>query len=335
VGLVRATLLIGYLLFLFMGAVWASLTPYAPWWLSLASEFAFFLFAFAPITLALALVRPSRMSLCLGLAPIAIFLALYGGRIVPHPRVSASPSGREIVVYTQNLAGLYTLTERLKTEVERVRPDLLAAQEVPDYVVELQALADPILPYSALEPRPDPSGVGAWSKYPILESQAFRPADTGHLSTRLRVDLGGETLTFYSVHLNPPWPRGWDGNLKPTAFFRPVESTLRRSQVEGLISDLQKQTGPVIVAGDFNMSDRTYDYRQLSRVLTDSFTAGGTGLGHTFPAREDWWPFGSLLPPALRIDYIWLGQGLIARDVQVSEYVRSDHKGLIAHIALE
>ncbi|MBM2810248.1 MAG: Endonuclease/Exonuclease/phosphatase family protein [Chloroflexi bacterium] len=333
--IVHATLLVGYTVFVLGATIWASITPDTTWWLALASEFSFFVLAASPIALALALVRPTPISIGLGTVPLVLFALIYGGRLVPHPPASAGSDRREITVYTQNIAGMYTLLEGLQSQIERVQPDLLAMQEVPSHVDQLHQAADPMLPYSVLEPRPNPSGIGTWSRLPILDTQTLTLVPGGHLSQRTRIDMGGETLTLYSVHLNPPWPRGWHGTLTPFAFVNPVESSLRQAQVQALLQDVRAQPGPVIVAGDFNMGERTWDYRQLSAVLTDAFASSGRGLGHTFPSRDEWWPFGLHLPPALRIDYVWLGPGLTAREVQVADQMGSDHQGLIARIAVD
>ena len=45
---------------------------------------------------------------------------------------------------------------------------------------------------------------------------------------------------------------------------------------------------PILIAGDFNMTDQTDDYRRLTAKFSDTFREVGWGMGFTFPdaARE-------------------------------------------------
>ena len=63
---------------------------------------------------------------------------------------------------------------------------------------------------------------------------------------------------------------------------------------------------PVILLGDFNVTDREPGYRDLTRGLTDAQMAVGMGPGTTWrPSELDWLPFG-----LLRIDMVLTGGGV-------------------------
>lgn len=92
---------------------------------------------------------------------------------------------------------------------------------------------------------------------------------------------------------------------------------------------------PVIVAGDFNMTDETQDYYSVQQVLQDAFLKSGLGFGFT-------WPHGffakrinmKLSYPVCRIDYIWHSKDWDARSSLVLEAAESDHLPVAAELVL-
>ncbi|NJO84853.1 MAG: hypothetical protein HC828_20205, partial [Blastochloris sp.] len=94
-------------------------------------------------------------------------------------------------------------------------------------------------------------------------------------------------LTLVNVHLHfnslhrdnvvfigdTPLPIGYD--------------TLRLAdQIEHLLSEIEPISGPLVVMGDFNMSDREPGYKLLTGSLRDAFREAGWGFGFTFPNKK-------------------------------------------------
>jgi vancomycin resistance protein VanJ len=313
-----------YLILLIVALVLASYWPQPPGLIGAASEVGPYLFLPAPVLLALALVLRSPGAIASGVVPIVLFVALYGSRFIPPLAVREGAAEQEIVVYSANLALRQDGFAPLLSQIAATNPDVLAVQELSPEADELHEALAATLPHHVPERPRDWPGVGFWSRFPILDAETLNFDDErGNLSQRVRLDVRGQVVTFYNVHLNVPTGEDWS-----------YDASLRRHQVEGLIADVKAQTGPVILAGDHNLTERTYDYRRLAQTLTDGYAATGWGLGHTFPAPESMGRIERLLAPYIRIDYVWTGPGVSAREVRIVDGTGSNHLALVARIAV-
>lgn len=88
-------------------------------------------------------------------------------------------------------------------------------------------------------------------------------------------------------------------------------------------------TRPLVVAGDLNAEESSEVVQQLLATgLRDAFSAAGRGYGYTY---------GHTLRPAfsfLRIDHILVGPGVVVRDCEVGTAAASDHRPVIATLAI-
>ncbi len=88
-------------------------------------------------------------------------------------------------------------------------------------------------------------GNAVLSPWPIESSHKVLLPGLSHGTHQARaavaatVRVGGRPITVYSVHLTSPWGMGGGG---------------RAHQVDAVLADAARVTGPVIVAGDFNSS---------------------------------------------------------------------------------
>ena len=129
-----------------------------------------------------------------------------------------------------------------------------------------------------------------------------------------------------------PWPPkiGYArvGRLPIPTSFEP-ERTKRG--LEAALDGLEGWTGSLIVLGDFNLSDRQPMYRALRRSLLDAHAEAGWGLGYSFPSLS----FEGLPDVSLvRIDYILHDRSLTARSVRTGRTPGSDHRHVVADLAL-
>ncbi len=96
---------------------------------------------------------------------------------------------------------------------------------------------------------------------------------------------------------------------------------------------VEKVDGPVVLLGDFNLTDQTDQYRRITGSLRDAHRAAGWGFGHTFPAHGRIY----VLPipvPLIRIDYVFYSPGLAAIETHLGENAGSDHRPVIATLTL-
>jgi endonuclease/exonuclease/phosphatase family metal-dependent hydrolase len=110
------------------------------------------------------------------------------------------------------------------------------------------------------------------------------------------------------------------------------DESVRDGEIAALVARLEKEERPFVVAGDFNLCDRSAGYRVLEAVAEDSFHAAGDGFGTTWPVGQvrglpEW------MPPALRIDYVWHAASFETRAARVGPPLGSDHRPVVVDLS--
>jgi len=148
----------------------------------------------------------------------------------------------------------------------------------------------------------DSGGVGVFVQEigPMLGSGCV---DTAKLAW-VRVDTSAGPVTFVSIHLFWPWPRG------------------QFTQVEAYSADIAALPQPVILGGDFNMVPWAASVRQIAVAAEGEVIPG---IKPTYHLGGGW--------PWFRIDHVVAPEGAMARVERLGK-LGSDHNGLFARIAL-
>ncbi|MEA2623575.1 MAG: vancomycin resistance protein VanJ [Chloroflexota bacterium] len=204
--------------------------------------------------------------------------------------------------------GIVALVELSKSQADAIRAD--------DQLIRR-------FPYAELFPRDGSLGMGLLSSYPIVDSG--RIADDPPLIWA-HLDLGGgQTLGVVAAH---PLPATMRPPLDYDASERDAQILAVRSIVDGMLGG----PNPLVLAGDFNVTDREPGYGDLSRGLIDAHLEAGFGPGSTWrPDPIKWLPFG-----VLRIDMVFGGNGARPIAVAVDCTPRgSDHCLVQAELRLE
>jgi endonuclease/exonuclease/phosphatase (EEP) superfamily protein YafD len=147
--------------------------------------------------------------------------------------------------------------------------------------------------------------LGVHARWPLT----LMPADGLPRSRilRIRVDAPGAPFVLYLAHaLNPL--HDYSTFADQRAFARAIVAAAAQEQL------------PVVVAGDFNTSDRASSERIYDGPLRDAMRAGTFAASTYFGG---WWPL--LL---LRIDHVWTTPGWCAADPSTFALPGSDHHGL-------
>jgi vancomycin resistance protein VanJ len=269
------------------------------------------------------LLRRWRLAAILG-PVVVVFLLSWGVFFLPRGQEDVA-TGAEIRVATFNLqAPNEDAVTSLVDIVREVDADVVAVQElsIPAADRFSTALAD-LYPHQALNPQPEGNaGQGMLSRYPILADDYWQaqeePMPLGHQRVVLEID-GVETV-FYNTHPVPPYT--------PNAGIQSAEHT---RALRYLIDQAKDDSAPVILMGDFNMSDHFHEYRRIVEEFTDAYKAvGDIGFGFTYP--HDKW---TGVPPLVRLDYVFYSddwQGISA-DVWPGSG-SSDHAPLVAEVKL-
>jgi endonuclease/exonuclease/phosphatase (EEP) superfamily protein YafD len=157
------------------------------------------------------------------------------------------------------------------------------------------------------------SGIGIWSRHPIVNSGRIDGYALPMVGSRIRFPGVRVDATVLSVHLAAPWPMpigDWAGDI------RRFPDTLREVGATA-------GAGAVIVAGDFNATADMAPFRRLlDEGYGDAATDAGAGLARTYPG-------GRLWPPVLGIDHI-LTKNASPAAASTVEMPGSDHRGLLA-----
>jgi len=198
-------------------------------------------------------------------------------------------------------------------ELARSSADVLVIQELtPEAVAGLSSAGvDGTFPHRILNPEAKASGIGIWSRYPIVDSSQVEGYQMPMLRARIQVPGVRFAPTLLAVHLAAPW-------VQPLHIFR--EDMTR---FPATLRDVARYagSGAVIVAGDLNSTMDMQPFRKfLDEGYRDAGEQVGAGLTRTYPSKP--WR-----KPMIGIDHV-LVYNCAASSVRTVALPGSDHQGL-------
>lgn len=292
-----------------------------------------------PVVLVIAVWKRHIRTALLTVLPIVAFCVLYLPRF--QAPVVEAVDGQSVTLLTYNLRVSNRNIEALDTILQEADADIVSLQELnpdiarwietdlaeqyPHQIVFLNtndtaAYIDQIFMMS--DNPVDYGGRALLSRYPIA-SYDIVPSDIETtLYIRAELDINGQDLTVYNVHLPPPLPTN-------------IFSTDIRS--DGLVDLLQAAEADehVIFMGDFNMTDRSKDYDVINTQYTDVFTTVERGLGTTWPNGNNLSSLLSFIPSLIRIDYMFVSDDIVPQESGVVYSGVSDHYPVWAEVVLK
>lgn len=335
--------------------------------ISLLNEFTLYLFVPLPLWLLTVAWARTRSAALATVLPWVLFGGLYGLLFLPRPAHFPSihrsffphsfflprPADAEVTnasglrVMTFNIWEVARPVDGVVEAVRQADPDVLAVQELtPAFARELDQVLSEVYSYQRLRPA-RVSGLGIWSRYPVRAEQgwpAAEPSTPGHvLGQHVALEIGERVVDVVNLHFDSPDPRVRGTPVWPFWLITGEATQDRRREVAEVAPRLRAlaQGGATLaVAGDFNLTDQTPEYRSLlSSGLVDAYRAVGWGFGHTFPSpagrealRKEHLPAPAAL---LRLDYVLYSRRLTARRVTVwPETGGSDHHPVVADLVL-
>jgi vancomycin resistance protein VanJ len=268
------------------------------------------------------LLRRSRFLLILAAVPTVLFLLTYGHLYLPcWPVRTTDPT---FTVMTYNVLYRNANADQVAAVIEAHTPDFFGLRELEPSVAQVIAgrFADRY-PYHEVEP-----GCGFWSRYPILDYEAFRLSEgEGNWAQQLVLDVDGREVDVLSAHPRSPPLRGFHPFGLPLGIPVEFANQGRDADVDNLLSLLKRVDGPLVVIGDLNLTDQQRAYESLTQHLRDAHRESGWGMGFTFTR------FPRLGLPTWRIDYVFHSPDLVALSTIVGDYGGSDHRPVIARLA--
>ncbi len=306
------------------------------WWLAFAINFLPFYFLPVLALLLAALLLRARTAIIAALPLALIGLVLYAPYYLP--KSTAAASGTPLHLITFNVSDTNQHMDAVVAWLREQRADVVLLQEVSaEWFGPLDQALNDLYPNQVHQlTEIGQRGNLTLSRFPVVLVPSV-PLDT-FVFQPVILDVEGQPTAFYNVSLATPVDALPERDL-PFEFplvdyvFR-YDEVNRNLQIDKLVSQIDRETPPFIVAGDFNMGDQATSYGKLAARMDDSFREAGTNLGLTWPAFQ---VIGlpQALPALLRIDYLWHSGGFRARSARVGPYLGSDHLPVDATLEME
>ena len=280
----------------------------------------------------LLIIKKRWFSIISAIACIFLISWLHIKYFSPAP-LNITDSQPSIKILSHNVGWYTTQSPTLINLIHKQQPDIIFLQEIVQKHTERAfTWLKAEYPYQIGTPP-----VGILSKYPIVSSEILHLADHPETQQRAIIKFKQQEIVIYNMQATGPWLR----ISKKLRFLKiPVYKYGKRSpEIQDLVQRVEQETLPVIVAGDFNMTDETQDYYNVQKVMQDSFRKSGFGFGFTWPhgwelkllVKSSNW---RLNYPVCRIDYIWYSQHWGAKSSSVLEATESDHLPVGAELIL-
>jgi endonuclease/exonuclease/phosphatase (EEP) superfamily protein YafD len=228
---------------------------------------------------------------------------------------ASAASAPAVRLYDANVLVGNTDVAGYAAEIARARPDVVVLQEAtPAFAAALDATgALTELPNRITVPRTDPSAALVASRWALNDQDVVSIRDRPVLVTAT-LDYPGRPVRLFAFHAVAPVGGGrqeWVDDL----------AGLRRA-VGG-------ESGPVLVAGDFNA---TWGHRAFRRLLDAALVDAAAARGR--PYQMTWPRDRRFVPPLTRIDHVLTRGRLVVTGIRTGDGRGSDHRPLVADVAL-
>ncbi len=253
-------------------------------------------------------LKTLRVALVVAVLGLLVFVGSSADLRRPFTEVAA---GQPLRIVSLNQRYKNWGVEQILDAIAQQNADLVAIQELSQPVAE--ALATEMqqrYPYQLLAPSLSSEGMGLLSRYPF--EVVRRSAE--YNAQQVRLTIAGNDVTLINVHLEAPQV---DIRRHPQLRFLPLvsgyDATERERGLAALLRDIDAIEGPLLLAGDFNLSDREASYGALADRLHDAYRETMLGFGFSFPYWQRVGGVGHVpVPfPLIRIDYVWSRDGIL------------------------
>ena len=236
-------------------------------------------------------------------APVLPYLSL---PIAP----SASAQPAVVKVLTVNVSYRQFSVRRLFEIVRNADPDVLVVQELTPHADSVLKEFDTAFPHFHKFPADGPRGIGIWSRYELESAATFALGRLPAIEARVRAPQG--SFTVIGAHLSSP--------------MRPRRAAARNSELRELGVRSAAIEGPLVVAGDFNITPYSPYFADWLEVSGLTDTRRGRTLAPSWP---------TMVPlVGIPIDHVAVNSGFAIRSHQRLPNFESDHYGILAELTL-
>jgi vancomycin resistance protein VanJ len=302
----------------------ARLTGYAENWLVDALSYVLPLFLLLSILhLPGAIWRRSKFLASAMALPLVVFGILYGPSYLP--RLASKEVGPSFTVMSYNLwAGNYQY-ESIVGAINEMDPDVVGLQEFTERIAnEIQNDLALRYPYHVID-----GGQAVFSRFPIVDREILligderAPIPVQHIV----LDVNGRQIELVNAHPHSPQLMASRFLGLRLGYPSGLVNRWRDLEVREMMSAVEKIEGPLIVLGDFNLTDLQVVYGEMTQVLLDAHREAGYGLGFTRT------PVRGIGPATWRIDFVFYTPELTALSTRTGDFAGSDHRPVVAELA--
>jgi endonuclease/exonuclease/phosphatase (EEP) superfamily protein YafD len=263
--------------------------------IALANMFAHLLLGVCAVLLPLRLIGRVRAWALLQVIPVVVLLGHYAPVLLPNGAANTDLSALTVVSWNI-LDGMGRIDAVVALAADTDADVILLQDIAPEALaLVLERLGD-AYPYYAIQDI-ERRDLLTLSRLPLV-GDAEGDFDGRYLRTVLEWE--GEPVVIYNVHLTSP--RVVD--FSTSALFN---FSSRQQEVAGLLARAAGENNPVILGGDFNLTDWSAPYALLAAQYSDSQREVGFGLGLSRVITRRWEGVG-----IIRIDYLFHSAGLEA-----------------------
>jgi len=222
-----------------------------------------------------------------------------------------APAAAHLKVLTVNVSFRQFSARRFREIVAEAAPDILLVVEFTPHAEEVLAEFDKIFPQQLKAPAEGPYGIALWSRFPLKSAYTFPLGLAQGVEARVETPAG--VFTLLGAHL-----------VSPTL---PRRAEQRNEGLTMLAERRAAIAGPVIIAGDFNVTPYSPYYSDwlATTGLTDS--RYGRTLSTSWPA---------VLPIlGIPIDHVAVSNEFVILAHHRLPAFGSDHWGIMAELALQ
>jgi endonuclease/exonuclease/phosphatase (EEP) superfamily protein YafD len=269
-------------------------------------------------------VLSRRSSAWLLLFPTLVFGAEYGQLLLPK---QPNPHAPQLRVMTWNLLFTNPNDSGVAAFIRHEQPDLLFVQELGWHMgLQLAEELHSSYPSQWIEPASGARGLGIFSRYPLMrvtpETERYDPCRCQHAL----VQIDDHQVDVLNFHPSIPAIEVFEiGRLRiPVA----LDTTPQLEPFDAMLKRIEPVGRPILLAGDFNLTEREPTYRRIRAKLSDAFREAGWGFGLSYPQGTQIGPVP--IPNLIRIDYIFHSSDLRALAAWNGSGAGSDHRYLVA-----
>jgi endonuclease/exonuclease/phosphatase (EEP) superfamily protein YafD len=279
-------------------------------WLNL---FAIYLYLPAYLIFAIALVMREKALAIAAAIIILLHLILIVPPLIPRADFAETvPAGEVVRLFNANLLFENGNFDAMIAEIEQADADVLVFQEYTSTwdAAFSSSWMDEVYPYRFLNIANSPFGAAIWSKRPLTDTTIWHTEGVPMVQATIHID--GQPVRLQNIH--PPPPMGnYPGWVQ-------MQNDIKQSAVDESI--------PLMIIGDFNMGPHNRFYKNL---LDQGFYNLHQELGRGMAIS---WPNGMKNAPPVRLDHIFVSSELVGLSINEGTGLGSDHKPLIADVAL-